>query len=74
MPHFRRPTASSLMGCLVLVLAAVVAGSLIRGHGFVLQGDPGTAMVFSTALCLGLVALAQAGEWVLSARAHRQLQ
>ncbi len=71
---FRRPTASSLIGCLVLVLAASVAASLIAGHGFVLQSDPGTAMVFSTALCLGLVALALAGEWVLSARAHRQLQ
>lgn len=74
MPLFRPPTASSLIGCLALALAAMVAGSLIQGRGFVLQGDPGTAMVFSTALCLGLVALAQAGEWVLSARAHRQLQ
>ena len=70
----RRPTASSLIGSLVLVLAATVAGSLIAGQGFVLQGDPGTAMVFSTALCLGLVALALAGEWVLSAHAHRQFQ
>lgn len=70
----RRPSASSLIGCLVLVLAAMVAGSLIRGDDLVLQGDPGTAMVFSTALCLGLVALALAGEWVLSAPAHRQLQ
>lgn len=70
----RRPIASSLIGLLVLLPAAIVAAGWIGQIGTIVHGIPGAVMVFSTALCFVLVGLALAPGGLLRDRAHRQLQ
>lgn len=70
----RRPAAASLVGFVVLLVAATVAASWVARFGPVVQGITGAVMVFSTALCVGLAALALATGGLLPDRLHRPLQ